>query len=158
MTILIRGGNAMVISEAKRCIHDALCVVRNLISDPRVVPGGGAVETAAALAVMEAARKTPTIEQHALEAFAEALLSVPEALAENSGMDAIQTVGDVRGRQKAEGNPNIGVDCLAGKTNDMLSAQVYESLNSKLHQFALATQVVKMILKIDDIIVPNDEN
>lgn len=157
VTILVRGGNQMVISEAKRCIHDALCVVRNLLTDPRIVPGGGASEVSASLAVLEASRNVGTIETHALEAFAEALMSIPEALAENTGLNGIEMTTNLKAQQLSEKNPNIGIDCAAGTCADMMSKKVFESLSSKVHQLALATQVVKMILKIDDIIVPDEQ-
>ncbi|EZG45358.1 putative chaperonin containing T-complex 1 delta subunit, tcpd protein [Gregarina niphandrodes] len=157
VTILIRGSNLMATQEAKRCIHDALCVVRNLVADTRVVPGGGAVETACSLRVLEEVKKTTDLDQHAMEAFAEALMAVPEALSENTGLNAVETLGKLRAEQLNQKNPNLGVDCYQGQVTDMLANQVYESLSSKTHQIALATQVVKMILKIDDIIVPNSD-
>merc|ERR1719432_539388 len=89
VTVLVRGGNEMVVDEAKRCLHDANCCVRNLIRDPRVVPGGGASEMAAALAVKEAASKEETLEQYSMKAFASALDIIPMCLAENSGLSAI---------------------------------------------------------------------
>merc|ERR1712226_279573 len=89
VTVLVRGGNQMVVDEAKRCLHDANCCVRNLIRDPRVVPGGGASEVAASLSVAEAADKEETLEQYSMRAFARALEVVPLALAENSGLSAI---------------------------------------------------------------------
>merc|ERR1712240_51167 len=86
VTIFIRGGNKMIIEEAKRALHDALCVIRNLVRDNRVVYGGGASEIACALAVNEAADKCPSLEQYAMRAFADALEVIPMALAENSGL------------------------------------------------------------------------
>eukprot|EP01057_Protomagalhaensia_wolfi_P000326 Protomagalhaensia_wolfi_Nauph_80__325@NODE_1181_length_1675_cov_9_431540_g905_i0_p1_GENE_NODE_1181_length_1675_cov_9_431540_g905_i0NODE_1181_length_1675_cov_9_431540_g905_i0_p1_ORF_typecomplete_len386_score105_55Cpn60_TCP1/PF00118_24/3_8e117Fer4_19/PF06902_11/2_7e02Fer4_19/PF06902_11/4_7e02Fer4_19/PF06902_11/8_NODE_1181_length_1675_cov_9_431540_g905_i03891546 len=157
VTVLVRGGNEMVIAEAKRCIHDALCVVRNLLVDPRIVAGGGAPETAAALALLSAARSVASVETHALEGFAEALMSLPESLAENSGLNSIEICSNLKAQQLTDQNPNLGIDCTAGVVTDILEKQVFESLSSKTHQLALATQVVKMILKIDDIIVPDEE-
>merc|ERR1712187_1016080 len=89
VTILVRGGNQMVVDEAKRCLHDANCCVRNLIRDPRVVPGGGASEMAASLAVQAAADTEQTLEQYSMRSFATALDVIPMALAENSGLSAI---------------------------------------------------------------------
>jgi len=156
VTILVRGGNQMVVDEAKRCIFDALCCVRNLVRDSRIVPGGGAAEIAAANAVEDAAQQAKGTDQYCYRAFADALMSIPEALAENSGLNAISTVTDLRSLQQKEKNPNLGVDCVGMKTNDMLAQNVNESLHSKRNQLALATQVVKMILKIDDVIQPSD--
>merc|ERR1711939_706221 len=84
VTVIVRGGNKMVVDEAKRCLHDANCCVRNLIRDPRVVPGGGASEKAASLAIAEAADSEVTFEQFTMRAYAAALDVIPMALAENS--------------------------------------------------------------------------
>lgn len=156
VTICVRGGNSMVVAEAERCIHDALCCVRNLIRDNRILPGGGATEIAMAIAVEEAADKVGTVEQYAIRAFADALMCLPEALADNSGLNAISIVGEAKAKQIATKNANIGVDCMKMETRDMLAENICESYISKQHQIALATQVVKMILKIDDVIAPND--
>lgn len=157
VTILIRGGNAMVVEEAKRSIWDALCVARNLIKQSDVVCGGGAAEIACSIAVDAQADRTPGLEQYAIRAFADALEAAPLALAENSGLPPIETVADVRARQKKENNPYLGVDCMGRNTNDMREQNVNETLNAKCQQFLLATQVVKMILKIDDVITLDGE-
>ncbi|CAB1461001.1 unnamed protein product [Pleuronectes platessa] len=151
VTIFIRGGNKMIIEEAKRALHDALCVIRNLVRDNRVVYGGGASEIACALAVNQAADKCPSLEQYAMRAFADALEVIPMALAENSGLNPIQNMTEVRARQVKENNPFLGIDCLNNNTNDMKHQHVIETLIGKKQQILLATQVVKMILKIDDI-------
>eukprot|EP00929_Paragymnodinium_shiwhaense_P042539 TRINITY_DN219_c0_g2_i1.p1 TRINITY_DN219_c0_g2~~TRINITY_DN219_c0_g2_i1.p1 ORF type:complete len:544 (+),score=173.53 TRINITY_DN219_c0_g2_i1:89-1720(+) len=152
VTIVVRGGNQMVIDEAKRCIHDANCCVRNLIRDPRVVPGGGASEMAANLAIQEAADAEETLDQYSMRAYATALDTIPTALAENSGLPSISSMADVKVRQKKESNAWLGIDCMTIGTNDMWEQNVYEACASKCNQFRLATQVVKMILKIDDVI------
>merc|ERR1719411_2467822 len=151
VTIFIRGGNKMICEEAKRSIHDALCVIRNLVRDNRVVYGGGAAEIACSLAVSEAADKIATIEQYAIHAFADALENIPNALAENSGMNPIETVSKVKSMQVAENNPYLGVDCVGAGTNDMKAQHVIETLHGKKQQITLATQLVRMILKIDDV-------
>jgi len=152
VTILIRGGNKMVVEEAKRSIHDALCVTRNLIRNDSIVYGGGSVEIACSLAVLQAAEKISSLEQYAVRAFADALDAIPMALAENSGLAPIETLAEVKARQITENNPRLGVDCLMIGTNDMKEQKVFESLLGKTQQMLLATQVVKMILKIDDVI------
>merc|ERR1712212_1465805 len=98
VTIFLRGGTRMIIEEAKRSMHDALCVVRNLVRDSRIVYGGGAAEISCSLAVSKAADKIKTIEQYAFRAFADALESVPLALAENSGLDPIKTLTQIKAR------------------------------------------------------------
>ncbi|CAH1241448.1 CCT5 [Branchiostoma lanceolatum] len=157
VTIFIRGGNKMIIEEAKRSIHDALCVVRNLVRDHRIVYGGGASEIACSLAVSEAADKNPSIEQYAMRAFADALDDIPMALAENSGLHPIKTLAAVKSRQVKETNPRLGIDCLSKGTNDMKEQHVIETLLAKKQQIMLATQLVKMILKIDDIRTDEDK-
>merc|ERR1712024_129908 len=154
VTIFLRGGTKMIVEEAKRSMHDALCVVRNLVRDNRVVYGGGAAEISCSLAVSKAADKIKTIEQYAFRSFADALESVPLALAENSGLDPIKTLTQIKSRQVTENNPALGVNCMEMGTCDMKEQSVIETLHSKKSQIQLATQVVKMILKIDDIRTP----
>lgn len=156
VTVLVRGGNQMVVDEAKRCLHDANCCVRNLIRDPRVVPGEGASEMAASLAVLSAADKEQTMDQYSMKAFASALDVVPMALAENSGLQGIAEMAKVKAVQENTGNAWHGVDCMQTGTTDMWEQNVYEACASKSSQLRLATQVVKMILKIDDVITSGD--
>jgi T-complex protein 1 subunit epsilon len=151
VTIFIRGGNKMIIEEAKRSIHDALCVVRNLVKDNRIVYGGGASELACAIAIQQKAQQIATIEQYALRSFADALENIPMALAENSGYNPIRTVADIKSRHVNEKNPFLGIDCMRNGTNDMKEQHVIETLIAKKQQITLASQVVRMILKIDDV-------
>ncbi|RWS04422.1 T-complex protein 1 subunit epsilon-like protein [Dinothrombium tinctorium] len=157
VTIFIRGGNKMIVEEAKRSLHDALCVCRNLIKDNRIVYGGGAAEISCSIAVAEQADRISSLEQYAFRAFADALDSIPLALAENSGFAPIQTVTDLKARHVAEKNPWLGVDCLNKGTSDMKAQNVIETLASKKQQISLATQLVKMILKIDDVRTPQND-
>lgn len=154
VTIFVRGGNKMIVEEAKRSLHDAICVVRNLVRDNRVVYGGGAAEVACALAVQKKADKVSSLEQYAMRGFVDALESIPLALAENSGLSAISALADAKSRQIKEDNANIGIDCVQKGTSDMKEQHVLETLIGKKQQISLATQLVKMILKIDDIREP----
>jgi len=156
VTIFLRGGTRMIVEEAKRSMHDALCVVRNLVRDNRVVYGGGASEISCAIAVSKEADNIKTIEQYAFRAFADALESVPLALAENCGLAPIETLTAIKSRQVAENNPALGVNCMELGSSDMKEQSVIETLHSKKSQIQLATQLVKMILKIDDIRSPAD--
>uniref|UniRef100_A0A4D5R963 T-complex protein 1 subunit epsilon n=1 Tax=Scolopendra viridis TaxID=118503 RepID=A0A4D5R963_SCOVI len=155
VTIFLRGGNKMIVEEAKRSIHDALCVIRNLVKDNRIVYGGGAAEISCALAVSQQADKISSLEQYAFRSFADALESIPLALAENSGQSPIQTLTVVKSRQIKENNPCLGIDCMGKGTSDMREQHVIETLIGKKQQISLATQLVKMILKIDDIRAPD---
>jgi T-complex protein 1 subunit epsilon len=85
-------------------------------------------------------------------AFADALNSIPLALAENSGLPAIETLASVKSEQVSKSNPRLGIDCMGKGTCDMKQQHVIESVSSKKQQILLATQVVKMILKIDDVL------
>jgi len=158
VTIFLRGGTKMIVEEAKRSMHDALCVVRNLVRDNRIVYGGGAAEVSCALTVGKEADKIKTIEQYAFRGFADALEAVPLALAENSGLDPIGTLTEIKSKQVAENNPALGVNCFRPDDHDMRKEHVIETLHSKKSQILLATQLVKMILKIDDIRSPADRS
>jgi T-complex protein 1 subunit epsilon len=151
VTIFLRGGTKMIVDEAKRSMHDALCAVRNLVRDNRIVYGGGAAEIACSIAVGKEADKIKSIEQYSFRAFADALEAIPLSLAENSGLDPIQTLTETKAQQVTETNHAIGVNCSDKSTNDMKKQNVIESLHSKKSQILLATQLVKMILKIDDV-------
>ena len=146
----------MIVEETKRSLHDALCVARNLVRDNHIVYGGGAAEMACSLAIQSEADKVAGIEQYGMRAFADALDIVPLSLAENSGLAPIDSVTEVKATQLAENNPYLGIDCVDAGTNDMREQNVFETLIGKKQQLFLATQVCKMILKIDDIIAPSD--
>lgn len=131
-----------------------MCVVRNLVRDNRVVYGGGAAEIACSLAVEDAAVKTPGLEQYAMRAFAEALDAVPMALAENSGLNPIATLAEVKSQQvKTAHRGRLGVDCMRKGSNDMKEAFVIDPLIGKKQQLMLATQLCRMVLKVNNVII-----
>merc|ERR1712157_137074 len=115
VTIFLRGGTKMIIEEAKRSMHDALCVVRNLVRDNRVVYGGGAAEISCALAVGKEADNIKALEQ------------IPLALAENCGLAPIQTLSEIKAKQVAESNPALGVNCMDAGCGDMKQMAVIET-------------------------------
>lgn len=165
VTVLVRGGNKMIVEEAKRSLHDAMCVVRNLVVDNRVVYGGGSAEISCSIAVRKHADTVVGVDQYAIRAFADALDDIPLALAENAGLSPIEEVAAIKSRQVKEDCPTIGLGLMSvdqaelkthGTTNyhstDMKEIGVFETLIGKQQQLQLAAQVVKMILKIDDVI------
>lgn len=156
VTVLVRGGNQMIVDEAKRALHDALCAVRNMLRDNRIVYGGGAAEITCALNVAEAADQISTIEQYAIRAFATALEAIPEALAANSGLIPIDAVAALKSQQTAQKSHRLGIDCSGAGTNDMHAQNVTDPLISKRQQLLLSTQLVRMILKIDDVITQSE--
>jgi len=121
------------------------------------VYGGGAAEIACSIAVESAADKVAGVEAYAYRAFAEALEAVPLALAENSGLPAIESLTEVKAAQVAQANPYLGIDCNQAGTHDMREQGVFETLIGKRQQLTLATQVCRMILKIDDVIQPAEQ-
>ncbi|GAB7330747.1 hypothetical protein MBLNU13_g02291t1 [Cladosporium sp. NU13] len=158
VTVFVRGSNKMIIDEAKRSLHDALCVVRNLVTDNRIVYGGGSAEIACSLAIEREALETRGLEQYSMRAFSEALDAIPMALAENSGLSPIETLADLKARQgKGEGVGRLGVDCMQTGTNDMKANFVIDPLISKRQQLLLATQLCRMVLKINNVIVTGSE-
>mmetsp|Transcript_1409 Transcript_1409/g.2200 ORF Transcript_1409/g.2200 Transcript_1409/m.2200 type:complete len:554 (-) Transcript_1409:34-1695(-) len=165
VTVLVRGGNKMIVDEAKRSLHDAMCVVRNLVKDNRVVYGGGSAEVSCSLAIKKYADTVTGVDQYAIRAFADALDDIPMALAENAGFSPIEEVAAIKSRQVKENNATIGLGLLSldesqlkldgskdDHTMDMKELGVFETLIGKQQQMQLAAQVVKMILKIDDVI------
>ncbi|CAN3476415.1 T-complex protein 1 subunit epsilon [Diutina catenulata] len=153
VTCFIRGSNQMIVDEGVRALHDSLCVVRNLIRDGRVVYGGGAAEITCSLAVASAADKQVGIDQYAFRAFASALDTIPMTLAQNSGLDPIETLASLKAKQVHEKSSQLGVDCLGKGTNDMKQLFVIDPLIGKKQQLLLATQLTRMILKINDVII-----
>ena len=151
VTILVRGGTERIVDEAERAVHDALCVVRDVVVDPRVVAGGGAPEAEVAKRLRAYADRLAGREQLAVQAFAEALESVPMILAENAGLDPIDTQVELRTRHD-KGLVWAGVDPFKGKVADLAKQNVYEPLAVKLQLVKSASEAAGMILKIDDVI------
>jgi thermosome len=151
VTILIRGGSQRVVDEAERSVHDALMVSKDVLEKPAIVAGGGAPEAYAAAKVREWASTLSGREQLAAEKFAEALEVIPLSLAENAGMDLIDTLTELRSRQ-SKGSHSIGVDARNGKVADMSKLDIVEPLVVKEQIINSATEAASMILRIDDVI------
>jgi thermosome len=152
VTIVVRGGTEHVVDEAERSLHDALCVVRNAIEDGKIVPGGGAPEAEVARQLRDYAVKVGGREQLAIEAFADAIESVPLTLAENAGLDPVDIMVALRAKHENTATPSYGVDVFSGKIRDMLELNIVEPLRVKLQVVKSATEAANMILKIDDVI------
>ncbi len=151
VAILIRGGTQRYIDEAERSLHDALCVVRDVIRDPRIVAGGGAVEVEIASQVRRWAESLSGKEQLAVLAFADALEGIPLALSENAGLDPLDIIVDLRARHE-KGQKWTGVDAVEGKIKDMMKDNVIEPAAVKEQILKSASEAASMLLKIDDII------
>ncbi|MGD0644488.1 MAG: thermosome subunit beta [Candidatus Bathyarchaeia archaeon] len=151
VTILIRGGTERLNAEAERSIHDALCVTRDLIMEPRIVAGGSAPELEMANALKKYAETLPGREQLAVRIFAEALEAITITLSENAGLDPIDILSELRSRHE-KGETWAGIEVLEGKVQDMTKAGVFEPVAVKKQIIKSATEAASMILKIDDII------
>ncbi|HFC49219.1 MAG TPA: thermosome subunit [Thermofilum sp.] len=151
VSILIRGGAEHVVDEAERAVHDALSVVRNVIREPKIVAGGGSVETELALRLKEFAKSLPSKEQLAVNMYADALEAMPAILAQNAGLEPVDILADLRKRH-AEGEKWAGINVLTGKVENMMEANVIEPASVKKQVLKSATEAAIMILRIDDII------
>ncbi len=151
VAILIRGGTERIIDEAERSVHDALCVVRDVVQEPKIVAGGGAPEIEVARAVRELAVNLPGREQLAMEKFADAFEIIPTILAENAGLDPIDILSEIKARHE-KGEMWVGVDVVGGGVEDMRKLEVYEPVAVKKQITKSSTESATMILKIDDVI------
>ncbi len=151
VTILIRGGSQRVVDEAERSVHDALMVTKDVLERPVIVAGGGAPEAYAAAKLRDWVSTLSGREQLAAEKFAESLEVIPLTLAENAGMDPIDTITDLRSKQ-SKGSKWTGIDVRNGKIADISKLEIFEPLVVKEQIIKSATEVASMILRIDDVI------
>ena len=151
VTILVRAGSEHVADEIERSIQDAIKDVATVIKYGKVIAGGGAIEIELARRLREEAKKHPSKIQLAMLAFADALESIPSALAENAGMDTIEVMAELRAAHE-EGKIWYGVDAINGKIADMWELNVLEPANVTTQAIKSATEAASMILKIDDVI------
>jgi thermosome len=152
LSILIRGGSQRIVDEAERSVHDAIMTVKDTVEYPYVVVGGGAAEVAMSQKIREWSGSLPGREQLAAEKFADAIESIPLVLAENAGMDVIDTQVQLRAKGTTSGKVRYGVDVLEGKVADLASKGIYEPLLVKEQIIKSATEAASMILRIDDVI------
>jgi thermosome len=151
VSILIRGGSQRVVDEAERSIHDALMVTKDVIEKPALVAGGGAPEAQLAYEIREWANKLSGREQLAAQKFAEALESIPLTLAENAGMDTIDTQVELRAKH-GEGKIWYGISVMDGGVADIYGKGIFEPVKVKEQVMKSATDAASMILRIDDVI------
>jgi T-complex protein 1 subunit gamma len=142
-TILLRGASKDMLNEVERNLHDAMAVVRNVMDDPRLVPGGGAVEMSLSL----------LLEQQE-PALARALTVIPRTLAENCGASAIRCVTALRAKHAEAPLDNImfGIDGVTGKVRDMRKAGIVEPYAVKMQTLKTAFESAVLLLRVDDIV------
>ncbi|MFI5419638.1 MAG: thermosome subunit beta [Nitrososphaerales archaeon] len=151
VTILVRGGSQKVVDEVDRSMHDAIMVVKDVMERPEIVAGGGAPEEDIAGKLREYSNKLSGREQLAVGKFADALESIPETLAENAGMDPIDTQVEIRAKH-GQGKKWFGINVRTGKVSDMWNDNVIEPSAVKEQIIRSATEAAGMILRVDDMI------
>jgi thermosome len=152
VSILIRGGSERVVEEAERSMHDALMVVKDVVQKPAIVAGGGSPEAYVSKKLRTWASGISGRQHYAILAFADAMDSIPITLAENAGMDVIDTIAGLHSKQLSENNPWIGVDVKALKVADMRKKNIIEPLAVKEQVLKSATETTAMLLRIDDVL------
>ncbi|KAH8412166.1 hypothetical protein KR009_000254 [Drosophila setifemur] len=151
VSIICRGSNKLVLEEAARSLHDALCVVRCLVKKPFQIVGGGAPEIEMALQLAAVAQTVEGVDAYCFRAFADALEVIPSTLAENAGLNPIATVTELRNRH-AQGEKTAGINVRKGAITDILAENVVQPLLVSISAITLATETIRSILKIDDIV------
>ena len=151
VTILIRGGSQRVVDEVDRSLHDALMVVKDVVENPSIVAGGGSPEAYLSGQLKELADTFDGREQLAIRQYAEALESIPLTIAENAGMDPIDTIIALRAKQSG-GKKSIGINAREGKIGNMYALDIVEPRVVKEQIIKSATETACMVLRIDDVI------
>jgi thermosome len=151
VTILIRGGSEHVVDEVERGIHDALSTVASALEDGKVNTGGGSTAIEISQGLRDYATTVGGREQMAIEEFANAIEVIPRTLAENAGLDFINTLIDLRKAHK-KGSKYAGINVETGKIDDMKKLKVLEPVRVGKQAISSATEAAVMILRIDDVI------
>ncbi|MFL6524754.1 MAG: thermosome subunit beta [Nitrososphaera sp.] len=151
VSILVRGGSQRVVDEAERSVHDAIMAVKDVVEYPYITVGAGAPEVYISQKIREWSTSLSGRSQLAVERFADSVEEIAIALAENAGMDPLDTQAQLRAKA-AVAKPKYGVDVLNGKVSDMAAKDIYEPLKVKEQVINAATEASSMILRIDDVI------
>merc|ERR1712038_1235105 len=151
VSIIIRGSNKLMLEEADRSLHDALCVIRCLVKKRFLIAGGGAPETEVSRELMQHANTLTGADAYCFKAFAEALEIIPYTLAENAGLNPIGTVTELRNKH-AQGEKTSGINVRKGAITNILEENVVQPLLVSTSAITLASETVRSILKIDDIV------
>jgi archaeal chaperonin len=152
VTILVRGGSQRVVDEVERSIHDALMSVKDVIEYPYITTGAGAPEAFISHKLREWSNKLDGREQLSAEKFIEALESIPLTLAENAGMNPIDSQVQIQAKVSSSSKPKYGIDVLNAKISDVSIKEIFEPLAVKEQVINAATEASSMILRIDNVI------
>jgi T-complex protein 1 subunit delta len=152
VSVLVRASNQLLLDETERSLHDALCVVRSLVKKKALIPGGGAPEMEVSQKLLIWARSVGGINAVCIQHYAEALELVPYTLAENAGMNPVEIVTELRAAH-AKGEKFAGINVKKGKISNIFDEQVVQPLLVSVSALKMATETVRMILKIDDVVL-----
>ena len=158
VTILVRGGSQRVVDEVERSIHDALMSVKDVIEYPYIITGAGAPEAFVSHKLREWSYRLDGREQLSAEKFIEALESIPLTLAENAGMDPIDSQVQLRAKVSTSNRPKYGIDVIDAKISDVSIKEIFEPLAVKEQVINAATEASSMILRIDNVIAAGKSN
>lgn len=151
VTILVRGGSQRIVDEADRSVHDALMSVKDAVVYPKILVGGGAPEAHVSQKLREWANTLEGRAQLAAQRFADGIETIPLVLAENTGMDPLDTQVELRSKSSS-GRASFGIDVTNAKVGDLSTKDIYEPLAVKEQVINAATETACMILRIDDVI------
>jgi T-complex protein 1 subunit gamma len=155
-SIILRGASKDVLNEIERNLHDALGVTRNVMINPKLVPGGGAVEMEIACRLMEYSQNIEGTMQWPFKALASAIEVIPRTLAQNCGADVVRVMTELRAKHAtSETNKDglyQGIDGNAGKIADMRTANIWDPIAVKQQTFKTSIEAACMLLRIDDIV------
>jgi chaperonin GroEL (HSP60 family) len=151
VSIVVHGGSEHVVDEVERGIHDALSTVSAALEDGQTNTGGGSTAIEISQGLRDYASTVGGREQMAIEEFANAIEIIPRTLAENAGLDFINTLIDLRKAHK-KGQKSAGINVETGEITDMKKMKVLEPVRVGRQAITSATEAAIMILRIDDVI------
>jgi len=151
-TIMLRGASKEVLSEMERNLDDAMSVVRNIMFDPQVVYGGGAIEMSIEQGLLEKSKLIKGVQQWPYRAAAQALEVIPRTLIENCGASTIRILTALRAKHADGKSFTFGVDGNKGEISDMAELQIYDTFAVKAQTLKTAFEAACMLLRIDDIV------
>lgn len=154
-TILLRGASKDVLNEMERNLQDALCVGRNILACPQLVPGGGAFEMEIGARLLEKSNEVDGLLQLPYRAIARALEIIPKTLSQNCGADVIRVITDLRAKHNEDNNPDRvywGINGHTGKISNMKELNVWDTISVKQQTLKTSVESACMLLRIDDII------
>ena len=150
-TIVLRGATQQILDEAERSLHDALCVLQQTVSNPKIIYGGGSAELLMSNAVTKLAAETSGKQSFAMEAFAEALRELPTIIADNGGYDSAELISALRAKH-AKGEHSYGLNMETGEIGCMKELNIIESYVVKRSVLTSGAEAAEMVLRVDDIL------